>query len=99
MLTGFHGYDTDICLQIFFKKYRVVIDRKLEIIHYSPGCYNKEYALANKKIKNKWNKQLPIASQDQKLNLLIISFYNILCWAGYLRNMIIRKLKLPIKLR
>ena len=99
LLTGFHGYDTDFSLSIFLNGFRVITDRGLEVIHYSPGNYDKEYASANKKIKKKWKGKLPVASSDLNQNQLLLSYYNILCWAGYLRNMIVRKLNLPIKLK
>ena len=67
-LKNFHGYDTDISLQIFFKNYRVLIDRRIELMHYSKGNYNKEYTQANKKIWRKWRTKLPVASRDLNLS-------------------------------
>jgi GT2 family glycosyltransferase len=99
LLNGFHGYDTDFSLQVFFESYRVVVDRGTSVIHYSPGCYNYEYAKANRKIIKKWLSKLPVASKDLKMNLLTLNYYNIMCWLGYLRNMVIRKLHLPFNLK
>ena len=99
LLKGFHGYDTDFSLQVLFQSYRVVVDRGTKLIHYSPGSYNAEYAIANRKIRKKWLSKLPVATNDVNLNILSLNYYNILCWCGYLRNRIIRELHLPFKLK
>ena len=99
LLTGFHGYDTDFSLQVFFQSYRVIVDRGTEVIHPSTGSYNREYALANRKIRKKWLSKLPVATQDTNLTKIGLVGYDMLCWAGYLRNMIIRKLHIPLKLK
>src|SRR5208337_2764590 len=37
LLTGFHGYDMDFSLQVFFTGYRVIVDRMVVLYHASFG--------------------------------------------------------------
>jgi len=97
LLTGFHGYDTDFCLQVYNQSYRTVISRELRLIHYSPGNYDRAYIIANRKIRKKWLSKLPAASRDLDFGFFQLSFYNSIIWLGYLRNMVARKLQLPLK--
>ena len=68
MLTNFHGYDVDISLQAFFQNYRVMVDRKIEVIHFSRGNYSPEFTDANKKIWKKWVSKLPVATSDLNMS-------------------------------
>lgn len=68
MLTDFHGYDADISLQVFFQNYKVLVDRGIELIHFSGGNYSTEYTIANKKIWRKWILKLPVATNDLNLS-------------------------------
>lgn len=91
-LNHFHAYDTDFSLQVFFQSYRVIVDRGIILVHFSPGIFAADFANENKKIVNKWKKKLPVASNDLNFNRLQLLFYDSLCWYGYLKNMIIRKI-------
>jgi len=68
ILTDFHGYDADISLQVFFHNYKVMVDRRIELIHFSGGNYSAEYTVANKKIWKKWIFKLPVATSDLNMN-------------------------------
>jgi GT2 family glycosyltransferase len=92
LLTNFHGYDTDFSLQVYFQLYRVVVDRGLELIHYSFGDTRDEFANANRKILKKWLPKLPVATKDCQLNFIQLHYYNLLTWAGYLWFAFKRKL-------
>jgi len=94
MLTHFHGYDTDFCLQVHFNSYRVLVDRNLDILHYSKGVQGKEFANANKLILKKWSKKLPVATSDLRLGTMRLHGYNLLVWMGYIWFALQRKLKL-----
>lgn len=93
-LTGFHGYDTDISLQVFFQGFRVVVDRRLLLIHSSGGNYNREYTLANKIIFKKWRKKLPIAVDELKMNKFKLYKTDIINWYHSGVSSIKRKLNL-----
>jgi len=93
LLTHFHGYDTDFSLQVYFQSYRVVVDRGLELMHYSPGDIGDEFAKANRKIQKKWLKKLPVVSKDCQLSYIQLHYYNVLTWVGYLWFAFNRKLQ------
>ncbi len=80
MLTHFHGYDADISLQVFFQNYKVLVDRKLELLHSSGGNYTAEYTVANKKIWRKWVLKLPAATSDLKMNAFDLYKTDVLNW-------------------
>lgn len=83
LLTHFHGYDTDFSLQVYFHSYKVIVDRGIEIVHFSHGILGGEFVKANKKIHKKWISKLPIATSDLELNSIELHFYNLLSWIGY----------------
>ena len=64
LLTHFHAYDADFSLQVFFNSYRVLIDRGISLVHYSPGVFAADFAKENKKVVQKWGSKLPAASRD-----------------------------------
>jgi len=74
LLQGFHGYDTDISLQVFFSGKRVVVDRRIKIFHFSLGYFGKEKAKAEWKISRKWFGKLPVSTND--LNISCIKVFN-----------------------
>ena len=92
-LTHFHGYDTDFSLQVYFNSYRVVVDRKLELIHYSYGDLSFEFANANRKILKKWRSKLPVATIDCNLNSFQLAYYDALIWTGYLWSIFKRRIR------
>lgn len=94
LLTHFHAYDADFSLQVFFAGYRLIIDRGIELVHYSKGVFAKDFANENAKVVNKWKSHLPVASKDLDLNKWQLTYYNSKCWAGYIQNWILRKIKL-----
>lgn len=94
MLTHFHGYDTDFSLQVFFNSYKIVIDRRLDVFHNSKGVTGPEFAKANREIRRKWGKNLPVASNDLKFGKIKLVCVDMLVWAGYLWYALQRKLKL-----
>lgn len=94
MLTHFHGYDLDISLQIFFQSYRVLVDRGIELIHFSGGNYSSEYTVANKKIMRKWLFKLPVASKDLNLSCFEIFKIDIVNWFYSSKDTVKRKLRI-----
>jgi GT2 family glycosyltransferase len=68
MLSGFHGYDTDFSLQVFFSGKRVVVDRSIKIFHYSLGYFGKDKARAEWKVSRKWFGKLPATTADLNLS-------------------------------
>lgn len=91
-LRHFHGYDTDFSLQVYFQSFRVIVDRGLELFHYSPGVIGHEFEKANRKISKKWLHKLPVATKDCQLNNIQLQYYDILTWVGYLWFAFKRKL-------
>lgn len=92
MLTNFHGYDIDFSLQVYFNSYRVLVDRKLLLIHHSGGNYSKQYTLANRLIVKKWKSKLPAATIDTNLRFLkkkILDYQN---WFYFLFAALKRKI-------
>lgn len=59
LLTGFHGYDLDISLQMK-EKYDVIVAHNILIEHFSPGSFDHNWLTDLIKIHKKWNKELPI---------------------------------------
>ncbi len=72
LLTGFHGYDIDICLQVFIgKKYKnyVCCSPKVLIEHFSLGSHNKSWYQSTIQMHQlKWNKFLPLSTEDIQIN-------------------------------
>lgn len=76
---NFHGYDLDFSLQVFFQGYRIVVDRSIEIIHFSSGNYNVHFTNANLLIQKKWASKLPVASKDlgwTRFQVIIVDLIN-----------------------
>ena len=59
ILTGFHGYDFDISMQIR-QQFKVVVTRDILLKHASNGNFNNSYFEAIKKLSQKWKKLLPV---------------------------------------
>ena len=97
LLTHFHGYDIDFSLQVFFKPYRVVVDRSVLIAHYSNGNYIGQNTIANRLVVKKWMKKLPVATKDTLLSALRIRILDSLNWYYFLKNALIRNIKLLIR--
>jgi Glycosyltransferase like family len=58
ILTGFHGYDFDLSLQIS-QQYKIVVTREILLEHASVGNYSTSYYEAIKKVSKKWQRRLP----------------------------------------
>lgn len=90
LLRGFHGYDTDFCLQAFLKGWRVVISREILLRHISTGNTDAQHEIANKVISQKYRKQLPIATSDLNMSKVDYLKWEIKVWSyhyyhGYIR--------------
>ena len=81
-LNNFHCYYIYFLFHVFFAGYRVLVDREIELIHFSGGNYSSEYNKANKAISEKWKKQLPAVSSDVKIHSIQIKMIN-LCNSFY----------------
>lgn len=79
LLNGFHGYDTDISLQIG-QRWRVVVIFDLLLEHLSDGSTNTEWCVNAIKIAMKWQAHLSIKNTEdtitaiQKLAIPLLSF-------------------------
>lgn len=93
LLTGFHGYDTDFSLQVFFSGKRVVVDRAIKIFHFSLGHFGKDKAKAEWKISKKWFGYLPVSSPDLHLSWFEIFKKESLAYVWYIFPTINRKIK------
>lgn len=58
--SGFHCYDSDICMQILQVGYRIKVTFDVEIIHNSHGTYNATYFKNIERWHKKWHSQLPV---------------------------------------
>ena len=97
LLKHFHGYDIDISLQVFFKCFRVIVDRNVILAHYSDGNYSIQNTLANRIVGRKWRKRLPVATNDLKLSMIKIKILDLFNWMYFLKNALVRKIKLIAK--
>jgi GT2 family glycosyltransferase len=94
LLNNFHGYDTEISIQIFFRGYKIMVDRTLEIVHFSGGNYSPAYTQANRKISKKWKSKLPVASRDLKLKKFSLFIIDVINWIFSGRDSLMRKFQL-----
>jgi len=92
LLTHFHAYDIDFSLQVFFQKYRVIVDRRILLDHHSNGNYSKENTIANRKVGRKWLSKLPIATSDTHLNSFKLHYLDVLNWFYFIKTALKRKL-------
>ncbi len=58
--TGFHCYDSDICMQIIESGYHIQITYDVDIIHNSDGTYNPQFFESIELWHKKWHHLLPI---------------------------------------
>jgi glycosyltransferase involved in cell wall biosynthesis len=93
LLKGFHGYDIDFSLQVFFSGKRVVVDRRIKIFHFSLGQFGKDKAKAEWSISRKWFGHLPVSTSDLNLSWLKIFKKEIEIYKWYLIPTIKRKIK------
>ncbi|MBC7887148.1 MAG: hypothetical protein H7Z13_04615 [Ferruginibacter sp.] len=70
LLTGFHGYDMDYCLQVG-QRYKLVVTYELLLEHLSSGNFNENWITASFKIHRKWRHALPknIFNKNERLRL------------------------------
>lgn len=58
--TGFHCYDSDICMQILAAGYRIMMTYDVDIVHDSHGTYNKQFFDNIELWHKKWHDHLPV---------------------------------------
>lgn len=58
--TGFHCYDSDICMQILTAGYRIKVTYDVSIIHNSDGTYNSTFFKNIELWHKKWHHSLPV---------------------------------------
>lgn len=61
---GFHFYDLDISMQTISKGYEIILTDKVLLEHTSKSFYNHAFLDSCMAFHKKWNKQLPVQSQD-----------------------------------
>lgn len=93
LLKGFHGYDIDFSLQVFFSGKRVVVDRDIKIFHFSLGQFGKDKAKAEWRISGKWFGFLPVSTPDLNLSRCKKFKKEIEIYKWYLIPAIKRKIK------
>jgi GT2 family glycosyltransferase len=93
LLTGFHGYDIDLSLQVFYSDYRVIVDRIIVLYHGSFGNYDKNNTIANRKIAKKWWWKLPVSTKDADLSITRLKWDNFLTWKFFLLTALKKKIK------
>lgn len=71
LLKGFHGYDIDFSLQVYFAGYEVAVLKSVKLLHYSSGNADIAWEDVNKLISDKWAKKLP-ASVGINSNFVLI---------------------------
>lgn len=83
---GFHGYDTDICLQVreAGKKCYVIHDVLLE--HFSPGVANPAWFSAVETLAAKWADKLPQFVNAKGVTAVEIQAYEETCLLEYIYN-------------
>lgn len=86
IIKGFHGYDLDFSLQVFFNGFRVVIDKNIMLYHYSLGNANKDWFCTNQLILRKWKKLLPAKANDLLIKRRALLKVNILLFLRYLKH-------------
>ncbi|QNK77415.1 hypothetical protein H7F37_15135 [Winogradskyella sp. PAMC22761] len=77
---GFHGYDTDICLQVV-QSYDIYVVYDILIEHLSMGTVAKEWANAAELLADKWKDKLPIFAKP--VDETKITSYNAKCLLTY----------------
>lgn len=58
--TGFHCYDSDICMQILAAGYHIKVTYDVDIVHNSNGTYNPTFFENIELWHKKWHNQLPV---------------------------------------
>jgi len=71
--SGFHAYDSDICLQILNINMKIEVIFDILIEHFSAGTINKDWAVSVEKLADKWASFLPVFSKP--VNTKLISGY------------------------
>lgn len=61
MLDGFHGYDLDISLQVLSKGYQLMVNKSIQLFHFSTGSPDAAWERYNHLISQKWNRFLPVS--------------------------------------
>lgn len=85
LITGFHGYDLDISLQVHLGGARVIAARDIAMDHFSKGNRTRAWYETNRAISRKWGRLLPTASRDLRLSawrLFLIEWRTIRWLAG-----------------
>lgn len=63
-LTGFHGYDHDICIQSVVAGYKNYVVFDILLTHFSEGSMNAQYYTNLLKVYKKWADNLPLSASD-----------------------------------
>ncbi len=58
--SGFHCYDSDICMQILTAGYRIMMTYDIDIVHDSHGTYNEQFFKNIELWHKKWHTFLPV---------------------------------------
>jgi len=94
LLTDYHAYDIDFSLQVFFQSYKVLVDRRINLLHFSTGKYSRQYTLENRKVWKKWRTKLPVGSANIKGIQYKKYYYDFLSWYSYLSSALKRSINI-----
>lgn len=59
--SGFHCYDSDICMQILMAGYQIEVSFEIDILHRGKGNLNEQYYHSIELWHKKWQNKLPVA--------------------------------------
>ena len=65
-IKGFHGYDSNICMEAFKRNLKVIVTREILLEHYSTGKANKDWLSSADYLYKKYAKYLPLGNFNSK---------------------------------
>lgn len=75
LLSGYHGYDIDFSLQVYFAGYELAILKSIRLLHYSLGNPDERWTEANRLVSEKWRQELPACCTSMgRISLLFLEF-------------------------
>lgn len=86
--TGYHCYDLDFSTAVFLSGYRVVVDREIQLFHYSQGNFNHTFSRYAKLYCRKYRYKLPLCAE--KIPLISYVYIELCSWWNYLKHKILK---------
>lgn len=81
-LTGYHGYDLDICLQLIREKWQIMVTGSITIEHLSCGSFNKQYVAAIESVHRRFADMLPVfaGQAPSKAEQIALEYESLYYW-------------------